>query len=215
MSISLGFYDLFAYLIPGVFYLFVFNEFLAIFGFAHIEPQDLNTLPAAIIVGIVGYALTQALDFIAIRWRTLFQPKDSKLEAVEKLKKDFPGYKINFLPQDLRLLHSLIRRNHLEAATTIDLNRALGIMLQNISLALLLFMFSQGISFFIQGYDWEHLLLAIFSLIVSLLIRRKSQLYNLWFYNHIYEIALTYGNDTSKIIKKVQALKSIDENARK
>ena len=37
MSISLGIYDLFSYLIPGVLYLFVLNQFFRVIGWQSID----------------------------------------------------------------------------------------------------------------------------------------------------------------------------------
>ncbi len=208
MSITLGVYDLFAYMIPGILYLYIANEFMILFGFAHIEFQNLNNIVVTLLVVIIGYLLGQIFDLGANKWRRWRQPKESILEAIENLKKNFPKSKINFLHQDNRFLLSLIRRNHPEVATTIDRNKAISIMLQNISFGMLFYTLLQLISFILNGYSIENLLLAFFALIIALLAKRKSQFYNQWFYNHIYETALTYGSDTGKIIRKVQAMKS-------
>jgi hypothetical protein len=211
MSITLGVYDLFAYTVPGILYLYIANEFLILFGLAHIEFQNLDNIVVTILVIIVGYILGQILDLVAKKWRKWGQPRESTLEAIEKLKKDHPKCEINFLPHDWPFLLSLIRRYHPEVATSTDRSKAISVMLQNASLGLLFYSLLQLISFLLNDYSIEHLLLALFAFIIALPAKRKSQIYNRWFYDHIYETALTYGSDTSKIIRKVQANKPVKE----
>ena len=40
MSLTIGIYDLFAYIIPGLLYLFVLNEFLQLIGAAYLALGD-------------------------------------------------------------------------------------------------------------------------------------------------------------------------------
>lgn len=205
MSITLGVYDLFSYIVPGILYIYILNEFLTLFGFSHLELQNFDSIPILILIAIVSYILGQMMDLVADKWRRWHQNKEGTVDAIERLKKDHPESKINFLPQDAPFLFSLIRRDSPEFASTIERNKALSKMLQNISLGLLLYTFFQLASFAYNNFSIIHFLIAILGFISALLAKRKSQLYNRWFYSHIYEIALAYGNDINHIIKRVQS----------
>ena len=127
---------------------------------------------------------------------------------IEKLKTNHPYAKINFLPEDwFFLLYGLIRRYHPKSAETIERVSAISMMLQHISFGLLLYVIFQLISFFMSGYSIQHFLLAILALIAALSVKRKSQMYNQWFYDSIYDISLSFGSTTEKIIRKTQASK--------
>ena len=205
MSITLGVYDLFSFTVPGLLYLYVANEFLKLFGLKHIELQQLNEVGVAVLMVAIGYILGQILEMPAKAWRRWRQPTLSPDAAIAKVNRDFPKRKISFSRHDWPFLLGLIRRNHPEAAVTIDRNSAIGIMLQNASLGFLLYTLLQLMIFIFQGFSVNALITAIIAFIVALMAKRKSQTYNQWFYDSIYETALTYGDDTNTIITRVQS----------
>jgi hypothetical protein len=206
MAITLGVYDLFAFTIPGILYLYIANEFLKLFGLAHIEFQQINNIISAVLIMTVGYILAQILELPARNWRRWRQIGESPAKAIEKLKTNHPNTKIDFSTQDWSfLLYGLIRRYHLESATAIDRDGALSMMLRNISFGLLLYALFQFVSFLLNGYLVEHLVFTLLAFVSALSAKRKSQMYNQWFYDSIYEIGLSHGSSVDKIIKKTQA----------
>ena len=205
MSFTLGVYELFAYIVPGILYLYVVNEFLKLFTLSYIEFKNFDNIAATVLFILFSYILGQLFDFIADKWRRWRQPKEGNLDSIERLKRHHPKSNVNFLPQDSAFLLSLIRRDYPDVATTADRSKALSKMLQNISLGLLFYTLFQLASFVLTGFSIGHLLIALLALIFGLLAKRRSQRYNRWYYDHIYETALTYGSDTDKIIKKIQS----------
>ncbi len=208
MSITLGVYELFAYTIPGILYLYIANEFLGLLGFKHLEFKDLDNIGINILLLIVSYVFGQGLNFLAAKWRRLFQQKEATIEAIEKLKKNHPYLKIKFAPSDWPVLQSIIRQYHPETVTNNERNKAISIMMQNISLSFLIYTFYQSIQFFLNGFSVENLAFAITSFIATFLSRNRSRIYNQWFYDHIYEAALSYNPNTIEIIKIVQGGKA-------
>ena len=69
MSITLGVYELFAYTIPGILYIYIANEFLKLFGLSHIDYHQINDLFSIILVITIGYVVAQMLISPAKQWR--------------------------------------------------------------------------------------------------------------------------------------------------
>jgi hypothetical protein len=213
MSITLGVYELFAYTIPGILYIYVANEFLRLFGLTHIEYDEINDLFSTIMVMTIAYVSAQVLVSPARKWRRWRQVAQGPAMAIQKLKTNHPYAEINFLPQDWYfLLYGLIRRFHPGSAETIERVSAISMMLQQISFGLLLYVLFQITSFFMSVYSLKHLPLAVLALIAALSVKRRSQMYNQWFYDSIYDISLSFGSTAEKIIRKTQARKSTGDD---
>lgn len=207
MSITLGVYDLFAFMIPGILYTYIANEFLKLFGLAHLDIQQINDLVPIVLVIMIGYILGQVLELPARAWRRWRLNLDAAANAIEKIKKNHPNAKIDFLPQDWPFLYGVIRRYHIGSVAAIDRLSAISIMLQNISFGLLLYALFHLISILVTGYSIDHLVFVLSAFLLALPTKRKSQIYNQWFYNSIYELSLSHGSSADKIIKKLQASK--------
>ncbi len=97
MSINLGVYDFFAYLVPGTLYLYVFNELLRIVGWKFIDiaswtqpknvPSVIVIIPILIYAYIIGHILDPFAHFfyykLISRVRGLL-PTEEKAVQIEK-----------------------------------------------------------------------------------------------------------------------------------
>jgi hypothetical protein len=79
---------------------------------------------------------------------------------------------------------------------------AIGILLQNLSLALFLFALIQFIHIFTAGNILQYDLGTLLGLAFAFLAIRKSALFKGWYWKGIIEQALHYGNDVEKIFKE-------------
>ena len=159
MSITIGIYDLFAYIIPGFLYLFVINEFFERLGVGYIKSSDLANLQSGsalifiAVFAVVAHLLGHLLDQTA-RWLVLRFPKrrrDPEM-ALNHLKDRYPNVDIQFDSKDWPLLFTLLRQRNLEHARVIDSFQAYSIMFRNIFLGLSLFVVLQAYSLLI-AYD--------------------------------------------------------------
>jgi hypothetical protein len=213
LSFSVGVYDLFSYTIPGILYLFVANEVIRTLGFPYLKYQDVTSPAAIVLVVCAAFILGHVMDFVADRWKELGEKKKVSTQAVEILKRNYPDLDIKFQPKERAVLFAVIRRTHNDITATLDRNKAISILFQNVSLGLLLSAIYFLINMFANGYSSISLALLIVSTVLSLVIRQRSRMFNLWFNSLIFEVALTYGTNTQDILKSTK-LKKMSENDR-
>jgi len=210
-TFSVGVYDLFSSTIPGILYLFVANEFIKTFGkpfgLPYLKYQDVSTPITVALVIIVSFVLGHVMDFAADKWKDLGEKKKESILAVENLKKNYPDLEIKFQPSERELLFTVIRRNNENIAATIDRNKAISILFQNLSLGLLLYAVFLLLSMLATGFLPINLAVVTGYIILSLVIRKRGRMFNLWFNSLIFEAALTYGTSTQEILKSTKLRK--------
>ena len=212
LSFSVGVYDLFSYTIPGVFYLFVTNEIVKAFGLPYLKYQEISSPIAITLVIVVSFVFGHVMDFAADKWKDVGEKKMASNLAVENLKKNYPDLDIKFQPKERAVLFAIIRRNDEDITATIDRNKAISILFQNLSLGLLLYGIFQLLSM-LASFSPTNLALSIGSIIFSLVIRKRGRIFNLWFNSLIFEVALTYGTSTQEILKNAK-LREVKGNSR-
>ncbi len=73
MSFTLGLYDLFANLIPGFIYLFIFNETLRELGFAYFDVTQIDNVPYFLLLAMLAYLVGHVMDYLAHHlWERVF-----------------------------------------------------------------------------------------------------------------------------------------------
>jgi hypothetical protein len=208
MSINLGFYDFFSYLIPGLLYLYTFNEFLRSIGqgFIKIEswfqagqaPAWYMFIPILIGAYLVGHLLdpvAQRLFKILIHIRN---PKKAYAKALDNLKTQHPNLNIEFEPKDWALLFSFIRHRNLEMAHILDKFNADAIMLVNISLGMFALLLIQ-LGIFFSTNSLVHLINSGGIFILLSLAMFKCNQFRSWFFGGIFLAALEYGKNTKEV----------------
>ena len=213
MSINLGFYDFFSYLIPGLLYLYVFNEFLRSIGQKFIdigtwfqlgqEPSLIMLIPMIIAAYIVGHMMdpvAQRLFKLIYHFRN---PKKVYTRALDDLKKQHPNLNIGFEPKDWNLLFSFIRHRNLEMAHILDKFNADAIMLVNISLGMFALVLIQ-IRMFFSTNSLVFLINSAGIFVLFLLAAFKCNQFRSWFFTGVFQAALEYGKNLKEVVEKVQ-----------
>jgi hypothetical protein len=211
MSVSLGIYDFFAYIIPGTLYLFVFNELLRSFGFKFINviswfqpgqsPNILLFVPVLIAAYIIGHIIDPlAYNFYHKYIYRIRHKKKIYEKQLQYLKEGYPKLNIQFEPRDWTVLFTLLRERNVEITKVIDKYQADSMMLRNIALGTLVLAINYLGNFFFLG-SWAYLIVSLGILIISLLAINKSNQFRTWFYSAIYEASLGYGTDLKAVIQ--------------
>ena len=115
MSLTIGIYDLFAYIIPGLLYLFVINEFLQVMGSAYLALGDFLSLPAGVglvalaLAAVAAHLLGHLLDPLAKRTVDLVTARTKPSEAaLTGLRARYPSLDIRFAAKDWSMLFALL-----------------------------------------------------------------------------------------------------------
>lgn len=202
MSISIGIYDLFAYTIPGLLYMYVAYEILALTGVVEID--IVNQLSSAgflavILVAIAAFLTGQIFDNLA-HWfvfSLIYRDKTSQL-MLDKIKQRDSGANIQFEAKDWHLLLVLLRQRNLEVAQTFDKHEADSIMFRNISLIALLNALVLGAKAIIENPTWWNG--AVISFVVCIVTARRSRTLHTWFFEGIFLAALEYGRSVEEVL---------------
>jgi hypothetical protein len=202
MSIAFGIYDFFSYTVPGVLYILVANQLLLLLKLPSIDINNLNTnIGSALLWVVVAYVVGQLMDSFAIRWYYLINKFHAETKAMKEFREKHKGLAIDFTINDRQTLFSVVRHNNLELARYIDNFKAISIMLNNISLALLLFSVEQGIAIIINGFSLASLTYIIVSLILAYVAISRSALFNEWHWAAVYRHARQYGKSVPEMFK--------------
>lgn len=201
MSITLGIYDVFSYAIPGILYLYTFNEALRLLRLPNLEITILTEGAYLLVLGMLAYLVGHLFDFISHKvWYRRFYPGKSEERAYKRFK-SLPEVNAEFEPMQWSLLLSVIRHNDMELCNTIDKNKATSIMLRNVSSALFLLTIVFAVSAVIDTFSLIYLLGAIASLVGCIVSLRRSDVFNQWFYMLIFQQSSVYGTNLKEILQ--------------
>jgi len=206
MSLTIGIYDLFAYTIPGLFYLVVMYASLRQFGIVQLGISNIPDIPSGlgllvfILVVVAAHLLGHLLDIFA-HWFVfrLFKPFKYSERVLENMKATHSNVGICFEPKDWGLLFSMLRQRSQEHAQLIDSFEANSIMLRNISLGLFLLVLLQ-IDSLITSFNPLSLILAIGLFVLSIVARKRSHMFHAWFLTDIFESSLDYGKNVNEVL---------------
>lgn len=223
MSINLGIYDLFSYFIPGLLYMYVFNDVLRNIDLKHVDieawlqssPNQSLFVIIPILIGayVVGHILDPiSHEFFKFLFYIQYRRKKSE-QGLLWLKKRFPDLDIRFYSKDWSTLLSFIRLRNIEMARVIDKFSADSIMLRNIAFGTLLFSILQIVLFFSTG-NWMFFLVSISAFVFCILSARRSNEFSLWFFTEIFRTSLEYGASLAEVISCSKETKK-ENNSRK
>jgi hypothetical protein len=220
MPISLGIYDVFANLLPGVLYLFAINEILKVLGAKHMQlTNETFTLESFIILAL-GYLLGHIFNSFTYRWwfrlffryprgydRSRGNTKDSSNpneQVLSRLKKLYPDLHIKFSPRDMDLLFNAIQIKNKELADRIETTRANAIMMRNISFGLFLLGISGLINMIVQGFSLSYLAILLACWLGSAISLGQTWKYYEWFSKDVYLTAINYGSSIDEVMQKIR-----------
>ncbi len=208
MSISLGVYEFFSYILPGVLYLYVCNEALGLIGLPKIDLSQLNNVEAILLLGIAylaGHIMNAVCEFL---WRNLGR-KQMRLRnlpeiSLERLKKKFKG--INFKKDEWDFLLNRIRQDEPLLSAHLERFKALSLMLRNTALALYIFMGIKIVAYAVN-HDVKLLFVSIALGIFGFWAAQRAQVFDVWFYNGIYSEGLRFGNNVEEVVLNNSSVK--------
>jgi len=205
MSIAISIYDIFAFTIPGLLYLLVFNEWLRVFGYSNIDTLQINFSSHWVPIILLAYMTGQLLDFVGLRlWVRLWYRVPDEERAYQKFLAVRPDEKTNFKPSQWSMLFTVIQREDRATAERIDRNIAVRILLRNVSFGLLIYSFLQFYLSFSSAFSISNFLAAICLITLSIASLRKSDYYNILLYSNIFQHAALYGKNLQEVLAAVR-----------
>lgn len=213
MSISLGIYDLFAYLIPGLLYLFVYNEFSKVVGWNFFDtslwlqggqsPSTNLIIPILLFSYLVGHVMesvAHSFFFNSIYFLRIRRFQKVSSSVLQTLTNKYPSLKIKFSPEDWDVLFSLLRKRNIETAHVIDKFQADTIMLRNIGFGLFLLFLIQLVNFILSS-ELPFVFASLGSLLLSIVSFNRSAHFREWFFIEIFKSSLGYGKSLKEVIE--------------
>lgn len=206
MSISIGIYDLFAYTIPGLFYLYVIFEALRQFKVFRFDVSNIPDIPSGygllvfVLLVVVAHLLGHLLDYFAQRFvfQLLRRKKDSD-RALRELKERYPKIDIRFETTDWNLLFTLLRQRSQDHTRVIDSFEANSIMLRNICFGLFWLVIVQAYAV-VVSFTTLGLILALAVAIFTFVAHQRSRMFHRWFIVEIFEASLNYGSSMNEVV---------------
>ncbi len=203
MNIGLGFYEIFARIVPGAFYLLALLQLGSILKIIPFDWQAFNGLGIVPSLGltVIAYILGTALYPVSILWHRLFKPKNVQQSAFIEFQKRNPGWKFDFDGKDWRMLFALIRKGSPDTANAIDKQNALYIMLASISFGIILLAINQIVMFFVGG-TYLNIIYFVLLIAMSLLVAREGRFFQARFYHLIFETILSHEIKLENLVKR-------------
>lgn len=203
MSVNLGIYDFFAYIVPGLMYLFLLNDFSARMGWFSFDLAQANSqigIGAVGVVALAAYVLGNIFDPLAHWFCFKLLTRGSMPETVlEDLKRQYPALRIAYQPKDYHMLFVLLRARNPAFAQTLDRFESNSIMLKNVSFISALFSVLR-LPELVRNFNVLEALLVLAGMVVCLLAYRAGKMYHTWFFLDIFQASLEYGLNASAVL---------------
>lgn len=187
MSIKLGIYDFFSYLIPGgiviAVFIFILDKHLA-FG---IDFGNLSIVEF-LVAGTLSYLIGFATDFVAGKtWYKLFRKNDLFEVTMSEFNKRHPTIEVQFQEMDWFIPFSFVKKQSLEMAQDIDKFNVINKMLRNSSFGILLFAITFAVEFFLESYSLVFAALSVLCLFIAIILAQQSVKFAKWFFQSIFQ----------------------------
>lgn len=187
MSIKLGIYDFFAYMIPGgiaiaAFLFVLINRFGLIIDFTQLSATHI------LLFGILSYLSGYVVDAISGRmWLDFFHPKNLFEKTINEFNERNPSIKVSLKEMDWYIVFTYIKKQSIDIADTIDKLNAQSKMLKNSGFGAVIFSIIFLVEFFSSKYHVNNLLLSIACLVVAIILAKQAVKFRSWFYVSIYQ----------------------------
>lgn len=206
MSIALGIYEVFANIIPGFVYLFVFYNLVIVLGTSpwNVNTVNVDLLPyyGLMLLGL-AYIVGHVMDFVSYRlWIRVLYRQFSEFKAYKQFQEKYSELGVTFKPEQAPLLFNIIRQNNYQLSLDIEKNKVICVMLRNISFGLFLLFIILIYGTFKAGFYYPALMYALMSLVASIVTVRRGELMNEYYYRLIFENAAIYGKDLTAMMSK-------------
>lgn len=212
MSISLGLYDLFGNIIPGLLFLYVLNEFMRMLGFAGISLSQTENTAQLLGIVFIGYVLGHIFNTITYRyWFKLWVRTNDRDYSLERLRKNYPAETIKFNAVDSDFLVAIIQHFDLKVAEKIETSRANTVLLRNVSFGFCLLGLLYVGKLIVEGFSAISVVILVASCIASWRTLYRAREFDRWFYRDIFQEALLYGNSLQEVLD-VSRRKNLSHN---
>lgn len=203
MSVTMGIYDFFAYVVPGLIYLFLLNDFSSRMGWVSFDLMQVNSQISIGTIGVVAlaaYIAGNVFDIFA-HWFCfgLLTRKNMSETVLQEFKEQSPELNVAYRPKDYHLLFVLLRARHPTFTQTIDRFEANSILLKNVSFASLLFAVIRLPDVVIR-FSTANLALFLASLVICWLAFRASKNYHTWFFLDVFQASIDYGLSIPEVL---------------
>ncbi|MEZ4713230.1 MAG: hypothetical protein R3A44_38945 [Caldilineaceae bacterium] len=199
MLIRLGVYDLFAYTVPGGFYLSVAFYILQRFQIVSINYKNFSTTEWIIFV-VLAYVTTFILNPIAgWIWHRTFRPKNLHSKTKNELKERNPGLILPLDSMDWYIALAYIRHHNVEASQDIQHINSLHIMLRNLGLSFICISVVCITEFIITPALYRYLVFAIIAFFATVMCARRAVVFNRWYYEEIYQTVAAMSWQSSNL----------------
>jgi hypothetical protein len=211
MSISLGIYDLFSYILPGSVYLFILIRALGFLD--EIQRIEFGLAQLFAFFGL-AYRVGLLLDPLATKlwYYKFFTSKDLKAKVLDQLKINNPNIEIDFTEKQQGVLLSKIHSNTKEVSA-IDRYSTLKIMFRNVSFGLLLLSIVQLILFFLHQFGIIDLVISAISIIFSILAGIEARKFDQWATLRIFETFISLAIEPASLVKVKMSKRKIDASS--
>jgi hypothetical protein len=204
MSFSLGVYELFSYILPGLIYLYTINEFFKLFGLQYIKYSDLSGATSIFGIGAIAFFLGFLFhQFLAKLWFEDHGREPKRIEEYTKLTQE--KFSIEFTYQDLNFLYSvLIQRTGDNIRNHVDRLRAYNLMLRNIVGNSILLVALQITVVIKNGFAIENLFLILLFILIGIFVFRRQEDMLVHSARFIFYHAYAYGNNLETFLSNDQ-----------
>ncbi len=223
MSITLGIYDLFSYLIPGLLYLYIGNEVLRIFGQKYIDisvlaqggQSSINLITGTLIL-VLAYVLGNIIEIVRGYLFDNWLYSNVPDQALTKIRRRMSraGMTVEFNHSEWSIYQEVLRVRNGEIGET-DRHKAEALMMRNLSFGSLLYAALQLMEFILQTNSYYHILLGLLAIGVSILTWRRARRFDEWNYRSIYSQALAYGSNLKDFLENSTPAWSVKEQAKR
>jgi len=205
MSITVSIYDLFAYTIPGFLYLFILDELFRLFGFSYWNVATIDFSKYWLPIILFAYLTGQIMDFVCHRlWTRIWYRTPSDERAYKMFSTIMSKDKFDFDSKQWAILLNVIRKKDHPTGEMLDRFIATSIMLRNISFGLILLSLLNLFIGFQSSFSFRHLIITLGIVVFSGIALRRSDYFNLLFYNTIFHQAALYGKNVQEILRNVR-----------
>ena len=203
MSIRIGVYELFAYTIPGGFYILTTLYLLASFGVISIDFQMITSISVAafLVLTVLAYIAGMVFDPIAKNiWYRFFLPDDVSEQAYDDFKANQKELDIKFHSKDWYILLAYLKQANIEIAAEVEKFNTSRMLLRNVSFCFALLSIGSIVQFFVYNYYiWSIVLFLVF-LMLSIVAGKQSAKFHRWFFSSVFQSFVCLGLKTEHFI---------------
>lgn len=199
MSVRLGVYDLFAYMVPGGFYVSIFLYIMQRFQLISVDYKSVAT-SEWVIFGVLAYVATFIMNPVAgWIWHRLFRPKNLHNKTKKELKERNPGLILPIEHMDWYIALAYIRHHNMEAAQDIQQINSLHIMLRNLGLNFTLIFVITIVEFILAPVMYRYSSFSLLTLFAAIMCARRAVVFNRWYYEAIYQTVAAMSWQSSNL----------------